>query len=181
MAPVWSAIGCAAALAWVILLLWSDRYPQTRLWPPHQGNLITAAWAWGLTILIYLGAIQAGFAAPNALGLPGWLRWGLGGALSVLGSIPHTWGTLSLGLRGTSGWPVPLITHGIYARSRHPQYLGQAVMLLGLAVLGGTLWGLWPALAGAGALLLAARIEDRHLAAISPEHSDYARRTAFLL
>ena len=177
MAPVWSLIGVAAALAWVAILRWSDRHPRRRMWPPHRASLRTASWAWGLTVAIYLGVLQAGFAAPNALGLPGWLRWGAGLTLSLAGSVPHTLGTLALGLKATSGWPGPLATSGIYRWRRHPQYIGQGAMLLGMAVVGGTFWALWPALAGCAALVWAARVEDRHLAATHPGHAAYRRAT----
>jgi len=180
MAALWSAFGVGAALGWVAILWWSDRHPARRLWPPLHGTPGTAVWAWGLTIAIYLGTLQAGFAAPNALDLPGWLRWGVGLTLSIGGGIPHTWGTLALGVKPTSGWPAPLVTHGPYGWHRHPQYLGQAIMLLGLAIVGGTLWAVWPALAGAAALIYAARVEDRHLAARYPEHTAYRARTAGL-
>ncbi|MEM1389330.1 MAG: methyltransferase [Pseudomonadota bacterium] len=180
-AMLWSLVGVSAAVAWIGLLRYSDTRPDTRLWPPHQGSLPTAVWAWGLTLLIYLGVLQAGFADPNSLGLSQALRWGLGGALVVAGTIPHSWGTLALGIKGTSGYPVALSRGGIYGWRRHPQYLGQTLMLLGLAVFAGTLWAVWPAVAGACALGYAAFVEDRHLAATAPEHAAYRGATrAFL-
>ncbi|MDF0599548.1 methyltransferase [Psychromarinibacter sp. C21-152] len=181
MPALWSALGAAAALGWAAVLLWSDRHPPRRLWPPHEGRWRTAAWAWALTVAIYVGAIRAGFHEAAQPVLPDWLRFGAGGLLSVAGSALHSWGTWDLGLKATSGWPAPLVTRGSYASSRHPQYLGQSAMLIGIALLAGTPPALWPALAGVAALLLAARVEDRHLAATAPGHAAYRARTGFLL
>ncbi|MCV6596355.1 MAG: phosphatidylethanolamine N-methyltransferase family protein [Mangrovicoccus sp.] len=126
---------------------------------------MTAAWAWGLTIAIYMGQIGAAAADWNAWGWPAWLRHGLGGGLSVLGSAYQSWAVLVLGLKGTSGWPVAREARGPYAQMRHPQYAGQMATFLGIAI-----WAASPAawaigLAGCGALILAGRVEDRFLPA----------------
>lgn len=126
---------------------------------------MTAAWAWGLTIAIYMGQIGAAAADWNAWGWPAWLRHGLGGGLSLLGSAYQSWAVLVLGLKGTSGWPVARETGGPYGQMRHPQYAGQMATFLGIAI-----WAASPAawaigLAGCSALILAGRVEDRFLPA----------------
>lgn len=71
-----------------------------------------------------------------------------------------------------------LLTGGVFAISRNPIYLGNTVLLIGVAM---ALPSLWMA---AGALLAAAlvdrlaiRREERHLAArFGPAYADYARR-----
>ncbi len=174
-----AAPGLLAAVLWIAILWWSDRHRSARIWPPLVPGRWTAAWAWGLTILIYVGVIRAG--GGDDFLAPVWLRWGVGGGLSVAGSVLHGWGTVGLGLKGTSGWPVPLKTDGAFGHRRHPQYLGQSCMLLGLAVLLGGGWALLAALAGIAALIYAALVEDRHLAQTAPGHAAYRARTRLLV
>lgn len=174
-------LGLGAAALWVAILLWSDRQSARRLWPPHRGRVTTAAWAWALTIAIYVGQIGAGAEQWNAFGWPAWLRHGVGGGLSILGSLYQSWGVAVLGLKGTSGWPVSLATTGPYAQTRHPQYLGQVATFIGIAI-----WSASPAawvigIAGCSALILAARVETRHLARTAPGHGDWAKRVPGVL
>ncbi|MEM1361195.1 MAG: methyltransferase [Pseudomonadota bacterium] len=175
------ALGLGASLLWIALLIYSKRQPDRRIWPPLRYFWLTAIWAWGLTIAIYVGQIGAGTTEWNAWGWPGWLRHGLGGGLSLLGSAYQSWAVLVLGLKGTSGWPVPLVTNGPYAQMRHPQYLGQMATFLGIAI-----WCASPAafvigLAGAAALVLAARVENRFLAETQTDHHSWAARVPGVL
>jgi len=159
------ALGLGAAGLWAGILIFSAMIPEHRIWPPRKGGWLTALWAWGLTIAIYMGQIGVAAADWNALAWPGWLRHGLGGGLSLMGSAYQSWALAVLGLKGTSGWPVARVTCGPYARMRHPQYAGQMATFLGIAI-----WAANPAafvigLAGCAALALAGRVEDRFLPA----------------
>jgi protein-S-isoprenylcysteine O-methyltransferase Ste14 len=174
------SLGLGASALWIAILLWSDRQPHRRLWPPLRGTWITALWAWGLTVLIYVGLIRACTADWNPLDLPVWLRWGLGAGLSTVGSVIQTQGMIALGLRGTSGWSKTLVTTGVQARWRHPQYLGQIMTLVGIALFAGTIWGWLVVAAGSAALVYAARVEDRFLAQRYPEHAAYAARVGWV-
>ncbi len=178
-ASLW--LGLGAALLWILVLAVSSVRPERRLWPPRNGNLLTALSAWILTILIYVGLFRTVSADWNAGGLPATLRWGIGGPVSLLGSICHSWGTFDLGLKGTSGWPVGLRTTGAYGIRRHPQYLGQILMLAGIALIAGTQAGWWIVLAGSTALVYAARVEDAHLSAREPGFASYAGRVRFFV
>lgn len=174
-------LGLGAAAVWVAILMWSDRKDARRLWPPHEGGLVTAGWAWALTIAIYVGQIGAGAEQWNQFGWPAWLRHGVGGGMSILGSLYQSWGVAVLGIRGTSGWAVPLATTGPYAQTRHPQYLGQVATFIGIAI-----WSASPAawiigLAGCFALTLAARVETRHLARRAAGHGSWAARVPGIL
>lgn len=176
MAGMWIALGVGASTAWIGLLAWSDRNPSRRLWPPHRGGWLTAAWAWALTIAIYVGEIYAAAADFNTLDLPAWFRWIVGGGVSLAGTAVQSWGAANLGLMGTSGWPAGLVTHGAYARLRHPQYLGQIATLIGIAIFAGSLLA-WPvAIAGSVALYYACVVEDRHLEATQAGFGAYAAR-----
>lgn len=170
------SLGTGASLLWLAILAWSDARPDARLWPPKHGNWVTGAWAWGLTILIYVGLIRACTADWNPLELPTWLRWGLGGGLSTWGSIVQSRGIAAIGLKGTSGWTERLVTTGVHDRWRHPQYAGQIATLVGIAIFAGTVLGWIVVAAGSLALVYAARVEDRFLATRFPEFADYAAR-----
>lgn len=172
-------LGLGASFIWIAVLYWSDRQPTRRLWPPHQGHWFTALWAWGLTIAIYVGLIRTATSDWNALGLPAWLRWGLGGGISTLGSIIQTQGIAAIGLRGTSGWTERLVASGVHARWRHPQYLGQIATLIGIALFAGTISGWLVVVTGSFALIYAARVEDRFLAERYPAFSDYSARVGW--
>lgn len=176
MIPDDLSLGLGAALLWLAILAWSDRVPARRLWPPHRGGWYTALWAWGLTVLIYAAQIGAAADAWNALGWPGWLRHGVGGGVSVLGSLYQSWAVAVIGLKGTSGWPVPVVAHGPYAQMRHPQYAGQLATFAGIAI-----WAASPAailigLAGCLVLVVAARTEARHLRVTTPGYADYTAK-----
>ncbi len=177
---IWLALSLLASATWVVVLALSDR-GLARIWPPRRGTWPTAIWAWVLTTAIYVGLINAASAQWNSLGWPGWLRWGIGGAaLTLLSFWVQGRGIVDLGLAGTSGWDVGLVTDGAYARRRHPQYAGQAVSLVGLAILGGAPEGLIAAGAGCVALLYAALVEDRDLARrYGAAHARYRRQVAF--
>ncbi|TDL79537.1 hypothetical protein E2L08_09530 [Palleronia sediminis] len=132
---------------------------------PRAGHWFTAAWAWGLTVAIYVGLIRAGAAEWNALGWAAWLRWGIGGAvLTLMSFVVQGRGIVDAGLKGTSGWDAGLVTGGAYARRRHPQYAGQAISLIGLGILAAAPQVLAAAAAGVAALAPAGYAEDRALA-----------------
>lgn len=172
-------LGICATAIWMVILITSERTPETRRWPPRQGNLVTALWAWGLTALIYLGLAQTWGQA--SLLTPA-MRYGFGLPLVVLGGGLHAWATATLGLKGTSGWDVGLVTTGPYALCRHPQYLGQIISLFGLAALIGSADSLNLGVAASAMLLYGSGVEDRALAARHPGlFASYRAKTPFLL
>lgn len=174
-------LSLGASALWILLLAWSDARPAARVWPPRTGNWGTAAWAWGLTTLIYIGLIRTATEDWNAADLPAWLRWGVGGVgLTVAATWIQGRGITDLGLKGTSGWDVGLVTTGGFARRRHPQYAGQILSLWGLALLGGSAWAGLAAAGGTAALAYAALVEERYLAARHPSHKAWVRDTRFL-
>lgn len=172
-------LGLGATALWALILSRSQRQLWRGPWPPERGNLPTAVWAWGLTTLIYVGLIQT-WGQPPAL--PAALRFGSGLPLIVAGGMVHGWATAVLGLKGTSGWDVGVVTSGPYALCRHPQYLGQIGSLAGVALLIGSFESLALGLAASAMLLYGARVEDRALAARHPDPvAAYRARTPFLL
>lgn len=117
---------------WLAVCLISVRHPGRAPWPPAKGSPFTAAWAWGVTLLLYVGIVRLGLDhMPDSP-----LRWAVGGGLSVAGSVLQGVGVAQLGLARTSGWDTARpVTTGLYARLRHPQYVGQALFFAGWAVL----------------------------------------------
>lgn len=172
-------LGLTATAIWAVVLARSNRTPGKGPWPPARGTLLTAAWAWGLTTLIYVGLIQTWGQTPA---LPGWLRLGLGLPLAILGSLLHTWATAALGLRGTSGWDAGVVTAGPYALCRHPQYLGQIASIAGLALIIGSVEALSLGLAASLMLGYGSRVEDRAIQSRHPgAFAAYSAQTPFLL
>jgi len=175
----WLLVSLGASALWGVVLFVSDR-GMAQIWPPARGNWITGIAAWLLTIAIYMGLIRTATADWNTLDLPAWLRWGVGGvALSVAATWVQGRGITDLGLKGTSGWDVGVVTTGAYARRRHPQYAGQVLSLLGLALLGGSAWAGLAAVAGSAALIYASHVEDRFMARRHPGYGDYASQVRF--
>lgn len=176
----WLLLSLAASVTWAVILTLSDR-GVARIWPPRRGTWLTAIWAWGLTSAIYVGLINAASEDWNGLGWNWWVRWGLGGVGLTLASF---WvqgrGIFDLGLAGTSGWDAGLVTTGAYARRRHPQYAGQIVSLIGLAILFAAPAAFLAAFAGCAALLYASVAEDRDLARrFGADHAAYRARVRF--
>lgn len=178
----WLSVSLGASVLWLVVLFISDR-GVSQIWPPMRGTIWIGAAAWLLTISIYVGLIRTATADWNALDLPAWLRWSVGGvALSVAATWAQGRGIWDLGLKGTSGWDVGLVTSGAYAKRRHPQYLGQIFSLLGLALLGGSAWAMLAGIVGSVALFYASLVEDRWMASRHPDaHAIWARGTGFYL
>jgi protein-S-isoprenylcysteine O-methyltransferase Ste14 len=72
-----------------------------------------------------------------------------------------------------------LVTHGVYAKLRHPIYVGIAVTMLGFALRGITAAGLAVGAAALGFLLAKARYEETLLARRYPEYEAYRKTTLF--
>lgn len=166
------ALVFGASALWGAIALHALGAPQAAAWPPKHGTWPTALWAWGLTVLIYVGAYALGLAAWNPYGLPGWLTWGLGGALTLGGNLLHLKGMIDLGLAGTSGWDVGVSSKGSYGRLRHPQYLGQAIVFAGWAVLAANVPAALAALAAIAALGLVGQAEAKVLRVRHPARYD---------
>jgi steroid 5-alpha reductase family enzyme len=77
-----------------------------------------------------------------------------------------------------------LVTDGLFAWTRHPNYFGESLLWFGLALIAVDAGAHWLALAGPAALtFLLLRVSgvtllDKHLAATRPDFAAYAARTS---
>lgn len=172
-------IGLSASAAWVLVLILSRAGDGP--WPPRRGNWPMAIFAWGATILIYVGVFQTWAADPGALGFPLWIRWVVGGALMTVSGVLQTWGIADLGLKGTSGWDVGLVTKGSYARVRHPQYLGQAIGFVGFGLAAANVPAIVLSAIAVALMVWASKGEDDALAKRDPAFAAYRARVPFFL
>jgi protein-S-isoprenylcysteine O-methyltransferase Ste14 len=128
--------------------------------------------------LIYIGLFQA-WATPQG----DWavVIWVIAMTLSGIGTVIQSWAIVDLGMAGTSGWNVGLVTTGSYRYCRHPQYFGQALGFVGFAILLGHGVGWAIGLAAVATLFYASYVEDRAMAARQGDFAAYKARTPFVL
>jgi len=121
-----------------------------RIWPPdRRGN-----WQFHLSFglfRVYCGAmILFALLDWGTLGWDHWTRWLVGLPLLLAGSWLTVRGYLLAGLRNTYCEPDGLVTQGLYAYSRNPQYVASVAAAFGLALVANS----WLALFLAGGLFL---------------------------
>ena len=128
--------GLIVASATLAAILWSIRMPSRRIWPPRSyDDVVTPLQVWGPTLVLAGAIVWLGLLGWGELGLPRWLRWGIGGPLIVLSNVA-VWSEVAwFGLRQTGGAEGPLRTDGLYRWSRNPQYVADIVMVLGWIIL----------------------------------------------
>lgn len=172
------ALGAGAALILCALLVYTLLNPRFGFWPAAD----KAGWRHhtALTLFrVFCGAlvIFAGLEMLTAP-LPGLLNVALGLPVVAAAYGVTLWGYRSLGLENTYCGADGLVTGGLYAYSRNPQYVSSVLAGIGLAIAAGS----WTVLALTGGLfaiyLLFALNEERWLAqGYGQAFMDYMRRT----
>lgn len=139
---------------------------------PTKGDDACHSHPWKITdVVIFPGAalaLMAEWLVPTSPGLPRWLEWITGLALVVFGAWLVRASKLALEGQGQPCLPgdptTAVLTSGVYAWSRNPNYVGALAMVAGAGLALDSLWVL-AAVPVIGAIILVWMIlpEERYL------------------
>lgn len=119
--------------------VWSVALPERRIWPPPGRR----SWQYALTWVLFYAVFAANAALLvldwNSWRFAGPLRWIVGLPVALLGGLLVSWGIATLGVRNTSGVAERFVSTGPYRFTRNPQYLGDALLFLGLSIVANSL------------------------------------------
>jgi protein-S-isoprenylcysteine O-methyltransferase Ste14 len=136
--PSLLAVTLAAQAVLFGFTLVSFAAPAHRVWPPPSRRSWQMIATWFLSWVSLSGVFLLAVFGSNTLGLPAWLRIGLGVPLLAVGPGLIAWGFRALSVETTLGVRGPLIRSGPYRFSRNPQYVGTCIYLASLALLSGS-------------------------------------------
>ena len=123
--------------------------PAHRVWPTPgwKSPQFWFVWVLILFVLVALGVLA--LSSWNTFIFPAWLRYVVGFPLFVGGLVLAFSGVGRLGAYNSAGLKGKLTTTGLYRYTRNPQYLGDAVMLVGLVLFSNATFVTLPGLLGA--------------------------------
>ncbi|MDE0081556.1 MAG: hypothetical protein OXT72_02775 [Gammaproteobacteria bacterium] len=133
-----TAVVFAADVATLLVLLagivWSVIRPERRIWPPPGRHSWQYVLTWTCTVAAaaFSGALI--FLDWNSWVFPGGLRFLVGVPIVLLGGLLALWGVATIGWTNSSGVRDGFVPAGPYRFTRNPQYVGDAVLLLGLGI-----------------------------------------------
>ncbi len=155
--------GAAAGLLLAAFLSWSLVRAEFRFWPPPAPGAWQEHVFWALFRVYCAALLLVAPLDPGMLQWDHWTRLAVGLPVLVAGTGTMLYGYGFLGLANTYGRPAGLVTDGLYAFSRNPQYVASVAAGLGWALV----WSSPAALVAAGGLfalyLLFALNEERWL------------------
>lgn len=167
-------VATALTMAFYVLLIWA----YLRRVPSQRTDLRWSSW------LVAFAGTAAPFAIPLVSdGLAtGTVRESLSAAVLAIGLAAMLW---ALGALGTNISVVPqareVVTHGPYAKVRHPLYAAELFNVVGLCLAHSGPWP-WVVLAALAAFqVMRARREETLLAAELPGYAEYKSRTPMLV
>jgi protein-S-isoprenylcysteine O-methyltransferase Ste14 len=126
----------ANLLAQIALLagaLWCIAFPSRRIYPMTGPN----GWyylMWTLFGFIFVSNLAFVVLDWNTGLWPSGLRFWLALPVAFLGAALVTWGMVTLGAKKTSGLADDLVARGPYLVTRNPQYVGDFLLFLGIAL-----------------------------------------------
>jgi protein-S-isoprenylcysteine O-methyltransferase Ste14 len=137
---VTALLGVALAAQAVLYLFCAVSFlaPAHRVWPPPSGSTWQLYATWSLSWLALSGVFLLALFAGNSLGLPAWLRVGLGVPLLVAGLALTAGAFRALSVATSRGVAGTFVRNGPYRFSRNPQYVGACLYLAGLVALSGS-------------------------------------------
>lgn len=128
-------LGMAFAALALSIMLWSIARPVQRIWPPkHYGPMVKMC-VWIPTLAIFGAIIGLGILGWNGADLPGWVRFGIGLPLIIVGHVSVWREVAAFGIDQTGGAIGTLRTGGLYRYSRNPQYVADITMIFGWLLL----------------------------------------------
>lgn len=114
-------------------VVWCIAFPARRIYPMNEPN----AWYYAMWLLfgfIFLSNPVFVYLDWNSGPWTGALRFWLAITLILLGGGLVSWGMAVLGSKRTSGLPEGLVVEGPYLFTRNPQYVGDALLFVGVAI-----------------------------------------------
>lgn len=160
MESLLTALGLVIAGATVAALLWSIARPDRRIWPPQSYGRWTPVFVWVPTLALFGAIVVLGFMQWGGMGLPVWLRYGLGLPTIVLANLVVWYEVGKFGIEQTGGAEGTLKTDGLYRYSRNPQYVADVAMIIGWLVLSASPAAIPVSAAAIAALLIAPFAEE---------------------
>jgi len=128
-------VGLVVAVVTLAAILWSIARPTRRIWPPRRYTIWTPVLVWVPTFGLFGTLVALGVLGWGEVGIPNWLRFGVGIPLILSGHLAVWSEVLQFGMPQTSGAAGTLRTEGLYRFSRHPQYVADIGMVLGWMLL----------------------------------------------
>ena len=139
----------AAELVLGVSLIVSIVSPANRIWPTPGWQSPQFWFVWALILFVFAALGVLALQDWNSFLFPDWLRYVVGLPLFVGGLVLAFSGVGRLGTYNSAGLKGELTTTGLYRYSRNPQYLGDAVMLVGLVLFSNATLVVFPGLFGA--------------------------------
>lgn len=170
---LWIAVGSALVLT--AFLAANLARPRLAFWPATgKWQKPTALWLFR----VFCGALVGVAVADLILTAPGyWLRYAIGLVLMAVSYGVTLWAYRLLGAKNTYFGQDGLVTSGLYAYSRNPQYVFSVLAALGLGILSGSVWTLALTAALFVLYLLFALNEERWLKQnYGKEFAEYSRQ-----
>lgn len=128
-------LGLGIAAATLASILWSIAVPDRRIWPPRRYTVMTPVLVWVPTLSLFGILIVLGIWGWGDLPLAGWLRFGVGIPLILVGNFVVWSEVAHFGIPQTGGAKGNLRTAGMYRYSRNPQYVADIAIVGGWIIL----------------------------------------------